>query len=138
MHMPTLLTSCPAPALPLPPSGSPLKVAMLSTWPPTACGVATFARNSAAAWRLALPAGSRVDVLAVVQVRRGAWGLLLLPLLGAGARGELAARLPAFLRTVPAFHRRPQDAALDQHGNDSAVVAQVRKSSLWDYVQAAR
>jgi hypothetical protein len=32
----------------------------------------------------------------------------------------------------------PQDAALDQHGNDSAVVAQVRKGSLWDYVQAAR
>lgn len=43
-----------------------LQVAMLTTWPPTACGLATFARASVKSLKKTLPQGSKITVFPLV------------------------------------------------------------------------
>jgi hypothetical protein len=42
--------------------GDAIKVAVVSTWPPTACGIATFAQDVVSSLQQALPTGSEVQV----------------------------------------------------------------------------
>jgi hypothetical protein len=47
----------------------PISIAVISTWPPTACGVASFALNSITALQQVLPAGSRLEVRRCLDTR---------------------------------------------------------------------
>jgi hypothetical protein len=131
----------------------PLSIAVVSTWPPTACGVASFAQNSMRALQQVLPAGSRLEV-------RGAHSIPPIPAAALppprpapyphpphvatcrppGQRGATAHRLPPSpppLLPRQVFPLVP-DGGIDVHSKDRLVARSIRRANLQDYMTAAQ